>query len=122
MQAGVQEILAPKPYRLDVKTIGKRFHQEPVISGRDTLQHKTSLLGRRLRGSSAQPRNIVSQPYSELCQVRMIFRFCSAVDYEMTGNVVPRHDGYDNILQIRVPHLDGNTSAHFAGLCNQEVL
>ena len=41
MQAVVQEILAPKPYRLYVKTIGKGVNQDPVISSRDIFQCKT---------------------------------------------------------------------------------
>src|SRR5437867_11533688 len=40
MQAVVQEILGPKPYRLYVKAIGKGAHHDPVISGGDTLQRK----------------------------------------------------------------------------------
>src|SRR6266571_6990626 len=60
MQTIVQEILAPKPYRLYVKTIGKGVHQDPVISGGDTLQRKTPVRGRCLPSSQRpQPGNIV---------------------------------------------------------------
>src|SRR2546426_8276729 len=50
MQAVVQEILGPKPYRLYVKAIGKGAHHDPVISGGDTLQRKIPF-----RGRSASP-------------------------------------------------------------------
>src|SRR5213594_1292425 len=64
--------------------------------------------------------------YFELCQVRLIFRFFSAVDSDVTGDIESGHDRYHDTLQVRVPHLHCNASTHMPAirriaLSNQDV-
>src|SRR2546425_7111231 len=122
MQTIVQEILAPKPHRLYVETIGEGVHQELVISGGNIVQRETPVR-RRCLSWAPQHRNvrIRPQPYLELCPVCVIFRFLLPFNCEVTGNVESRHDRYHDILQIRVPHVDWNASSHVAGLGYQHV-